>query len=155
MADLDHTHPVPDCDDELQWMVGKTYIWEPLSELARSEVVVTSVDWNGGEYWVTSEGEDGKACRNNLSRFLEAISHDPCPVEIENEQLRLRLAEYGGQRCTAACPPFSGCAKSHWCLRPQGHDGSHIWECQRTPLPEQLRDATVETPVPNNLSAGS
>jgi len=61
--------------DAFDWMVGKTYMWEP--EGSRKMVRVDSVEWNGEEYWVNSTNldEDGGKYPNELSRFLEAISY--------------------------------------------------------------------------------
>jgi len=57
-------------------------------------------------------------------------------------ELERRLSEYGGQRCTAVCPPSSHDIEvAHWCLRAQGHDGPHIHACcivdAAPPEPEQ------------------
>jgi hypothetical protein len=77
-------------------------------------------------------------------RMLREDTLDVMRVMAENEDLQDRvnrqvklIAEYGGPRCTAGCPPagtgWTTCHRAHWCLLPQGHDGEHLWICHVRP----------------------
>lgn len=52
--------------------VGQVWLWEPEKPHARESVVVTSVEWNGEEVWIESEGVSGERHWNDLSRWVEA-----------------------------------------------------------------------------------
>jgi hypothetical protein len=82
---------------------------------------------------------------------LRMLREDTLEVErvmAENESLQDKVnrqvklvAEYGGPRCTAVCPPRLGpgsCSQAHWCLLPGGHEGEHIWRCEVERLNRQM-----------------
>jgi hypothetical protein len=78
---------------------------------------------------------------------LRMLREDTLEVErvmAENESLQDKVnrqvklvAEYGGPRCTAVCPPggtgWTTCHRAHWCLLSQYHDGEHLWICHVRP----------------------
>ena len=65
-------------------MVGKVFLWEPTTPHARAYCKVDEVTWNGEETWVVATDlATGEVARNELTRFLEAISY-PNEGEIRN-----------------------------------------------------------------------
>lgn len=62
--------------------VGSVWIWEPDLPHVRECVVITTVKWNGEEWWVESENQrDGSRCWNELGRWVEATVLEA--VELE------------------------------------------------------------------------
>ena len=52
--------------------VGERYWWEPVKQYARELCTVTSVKWNGEEFWVASQSNGGPEVWNEWSRWIEA-----------------------------------------------------------------------------------
>jgi hypothetical protein len=60
-------------------VVGSLWAWEPEKPHAAALIKVTSVRWNGEEWWVGTEqllpGAEGDEIWNDLSRFWEACHY--------------------------------------------------------------------------------
>jgi len=51
---------------------GERYWWEPVKQPARELCMVTSVKWNGEEFWIASQSNGGPEVWNTWSRWIEA-----------------------------------------------------------------------------------
>jgi hypothetical protein len=86
-------------------VVGSTWIWERAKPHATEQIIVTSVSWNGEEWWVRSRGLDSDEERwNDVGRFWEAVWPDPDPNELE----------VGGELMWSGRPSFAKDLPSGW-----------------------------------------